>query len=90
MSRVQLALNVADLEESVAFYTKVFGVQPHKRRPGYVNFEIAEPPLDMDDRPVAPRASAATPSRTRSGSTTPTARRGRSTRSPTTTPMRCR
>lgn len=47
MSRVQLALNVADLEESVAFYTKVFGVQPHKRRPGYVNFEIAEPPLKL-------------------------------------------
>lgn len=47
MSRVQLALNVANLEESVAFYTKVFGVEPHKRRPGYVNFEIAEPPLKL-------------------------------------------
>ncbi|HNL52603.1 MAG TPA: VOC family protein, partial [Actinomycetota bacterium] len=47
MSRVQLALNVADLEESVAFYTKVFGVEPHKRRPGYANFEIAQPPLKL-------------------------------------------
>lgn len=44
MSRVQLALNVSDLEESVAFYSQVFGVEPHKRRPGYANFEIAEPP----------------------------------------------
>lgn len=47
MSRVQLALNVADLEESVAFYSAMFGTQPHKRRPGYANFEIAEPPLKL-------------------------------------------
>ena len=47
MSRVQLALNVSDLEESVAFYSQVFGVEPHKRRPGYANFEIAEPPLKL-------------------------------------------
>lgn len=47
MSRVQLALNVADLESSVAFYTSLFGVAPHKRRPGYANFEVQEPPLKL-------------------------------------------
>ena len=46
-SRVQLALNVADLEASVAFYSTLFGVEPHKRRPGYANFAIAEPPLKL-------------------------------------------
>ncbi|MFF6833449.1 ArsI/CadI family heavy metal resistance metalloenzyme [Streptomyces sp. NPDC012438] len=47
MSRVQLALRVADLEGSVAFYTKLFGVEPAKRRPGYANFAVAEPPLKL-------------------------------------------
>ncbi|MEU1779619.1 ArsI/CadI family heavy metal resistance metalloenzyme [Streptomyces abikoensis] len=47
MSRVQLALNVADLEASVAFYSKLFGVEPAKRRPGYANFAITEPPLKL-------------------------------------------
>lgn len=47
MSRVQLALNVADLEASVAFYSTLFGVQPHKRRPGYANFAIEEPALKL-------------------------------------------
>jgi catechol 2,3-dioxygenase-like lactoylglutathione lyase family enzyme len=47
MSRVQLALNVADLEASVAFYSAMFGVEPHKRRPGYANFAIADPPLKL-------------------------------------------
>jgi catechol 2,3-dioxygenase-like lactoylglutathione lyase family enzyme len=47
MSRVQLALRVADLEASVAFYSKLFGAQPAKRRPGYANFAIAEPPLKL-------------------------------------------
>jgi catechol 2,3-dioxygenase-like lactoylglutathione lyase family enzyme len=47
VSRVQLALNVSDLEASVAFYTTMFGVEPHKRRPGYANFAIAEPPLKL-------------------------------------------
>ena len=46
-SRVQLALNVSDLEASVAFYSAMFGVRPHKRRPGYANFAIAEPPLKL-------------------------------------------
>ena len=47
MSRVQLALNVADLEASVAFYSTLFGVEPHKRRPGYANFAIKEPALKL-------------------------------------------
>jgi len=47
MSRVQLALNVADLEESIAFYTKLFGVEPAKVRDGYANFAIADPPLKL-------------------------------------------
>jgi catechol 2,3-dioxygenase-like lactoylglutathione lyase family enzyme len=47
MSRVQLALNVDDIESSVAFYTKVFGVEPAKRRPGYANFAIADPALKL-------------------------------------------
>lgn len=47
MSRLQLALRVADLEASVAFYSKLFGTEPAKRRPGYANFAIAEPPLKL-------------------------------------------
>ncbi len=47
MSRVQLALRVADLEESVAFYTKLFGTEPTKRRPGYANYAITTPPLKL-------------------------------------------
>jgi catechol 2,3-dioxygenase-like lactoylglutathione lyase family enzyme len=47
MSRVQLALRVSDLEASVAFYTKLFGTEPAKRRPGYANFAVAEPPLKL-------------------------------------------
>jgi catechol 2,3-dioxygenase-like lactoylglutathione lyase family enzyme len=47
MSRVQLALRVADLDASIAFYTKLFGVEPAKLRPGYANFAITEPPLKL-------------------------------------------
>ncbi len=47
MSRVQLALNVSDLEAAVGFYSTLFGAEPHKRRPGYANFAIAEPPLKL-------------------------------------------
>ena len=57
MSRVQLALRVADLEGSVAFYAKLFGTEPAKRRPGYANFAIAEPPLKLvhiEGRPGEP------------------------------------
>jgi catechol 2,3-dioxygenase-like lactoylglutathione lyase family enzyme len=44
---VQLALNVADIDEAVAFYTRLFGTEPAKRRPGYANFAVAEPPLKL-------------------------------------------
>jgi catechol 2,3-dioxygenase-like lactoylglutathione lyase family enzyme len=47
MSRVQLALNVPDIEEAVTFYSKLFATQPHKRKPGYANFAIADPPLKL-------------------------------------------
>jgi catechol 2,3-dioxygenase-like lactoylglutathione lyase family enzyme len=47
MSRVQLALRVPDLEGSIAFYSKLFGTEPAKRRPGYANFAVAEPPLKL-------------------------------------------
>ena len=117
MSRVQLALNVSDLDAAVDFYSKLFATEPAKRRPGYANFAIDEPPLKLvlienagapgtlnhlgvevgldrrgRRRPGPPRRArawprrprrtspAATPCRTRCGSTTPTARRGRSTR----------
>ena len=47
MSRVQLALNVGDLDEAIAFYTKLFRTPPAKVRQGYANFAIAEPPLKL-------------------------------------------
>ncbi|MER6474282.1 ArsI/CadI family heavy metal resistance metalloenzyme [Streptomyces collinus] len=47
MSRVQLALRVADLDASIAFYSRLFGAEPAKRREGYANFAIAEPPLKL-------------------------------------------
>ena len=47
MGRVQLALNVDDLEQSVAFYSKLFNTAPAKVHPGYANFAISEPPLKL-------------------------------------------
>jgi catechol 2,3-dioxygenase-like lactoylglutathione lyase family enzyme len=47
MSRVQLALNVSNLDEAVAFYSKLFATEPAKLRPGYANFAIADPPLKL-------------------------------------------
>lgn len=47
MSRLQLALNVDDLDSAVAFYSRLFDTQPAKRRPGYANFAVAEPPLKL-------------------------------------------
>jgi catechol 2,3-dioxygenase-like lactoylglutathione lyase family enzyme len=47
MSRVQLALNVSNVDAAVEFYSKVFRTQPAKRRAGYANFAIAEPPLKL-------------------------------------------
>ncbi len=45
--RLQLALNVSDLDKAVDFYSRMFGVEPAKTRPGYANFAIAEPPLKL-------------------------------------------
>jgi catechol 2,3-dioxygenase-like lactoylglutathione lyase family enzyme len=47
MSRVQLALNVDDLDEAIAFYSKLFDTEPAKVKPGYANFAIAQPPLKL-------------------------------------------
>jgi catechol 2,3-dioxygenase-like lactoylglutathione lyase family enzyme len=47
MFRVQLALNVDDLESSIAFYSRLFGTEPAKLKPGYANFAVAEPPLKL-------------------------------------------
>ena len=47
VSRVQLALNVSDIDAAVAFYSKLFATEPAKLRPGYANFAIAEPPLKL-------------------------------------------
>src|SRR5687767_10781765 len=47
MSRVQLALNVDDLEAAVEFYEKLFDTPPAKRRPGYANFAVQNPPLKL-------------------------------------------
>ncbi len=47
MSRVQLALNVNDLDSAIEFYSKLFATQPAKIRDGYANFAIVEPPLKL-------------------------------------------
>lgn len=47
MSRVQLAINVSNIDEAIAFYSKLFGVGPAKVRDGYANFAISEPPLKL-------------------------------------------
>ncbi len=47
MSRVQLALNVADLDEAIAFYSRLFATAPAKVRPGYANFAVVDPPLKL-------------------------------------------
>jgi catechol 2,3-dioxygenase-like lactoylglutathione lyase family enzyme len=47
VARVQLALNVANIDEAIAFYSKLFATQPAKVRPGYANFAVADPPLKL-------------------------------------------
>ena len=47
MSRMQLALNVDDLDTAITFYSKLFGTEPAKVKPGYANFAIADPPLKL-------------------------------------------
>ena len=47
MSRVQLALNVPDIDQAVEFYRRLFATEPNKRKPGYANFAIVDPPLKL-------------------------------------------
>ncbi len=47
MGRVQLALNVEDLDQAIDFYSRLFGTEPAKVRDGYANFAIADPPLKL-------------------------------------------
>ena len=47
LPRVQLALNVSDVDAAVDFYSRLFGAEPHKRRPGYANFALDAPPLKL-------------------------------------------
>jgi catechol 2,3-dioxygenase-like lactoylglutathione lyase family enzyme len=47
MSRIQLALNVDDIDEAIEFYSKLFATEPAKTKPGYANFAVAEPPLKL-------------------------------------------
>ncbi len=47
MSRVQLSINVGDFDAAVAFYSRLFGTEPAKLRPGYANFAIDDPPLKL-------------------------------------------
>jgi catechol 2,3-dioxygenase-like lactoylglutathione lyase family enzyme len=47
LPRVQLGLNVGSIDEAVEFYSKLFGAEPHKRREGYANFALTNPPLKL-------------------------------------------
>ena len=47
MSRLQLALNVDDLDAAIEFYRRLFATEPTKVRPGYANFAVADPPLKL-------------------------------------------
>ena len=65
MSRVQLALNVSDLDAAIEFYSKLFGSPPAKTRPGYANFALADPPLKLVLIEGVGRAGLAEPPRRR-------------------------
>ena len=62
MSRVQLALNVDDLDEAITFYSKLFNVEPAKVKEGYANFAVAEPPLKLVCWRIPARAARSTTS----------------------------
>lgn len=47
MARLQLALTVRDLERAIGFYSRLFGAEPAKRKPGYANFALEDPPLKL-------------------------------------------
>jgi catechol 2,3-dioxygenase-like lactoylglutathione lyase family enzyme len=59
-AKVHVSINVSNLERSLAFYQAFFGVPPHKVRPGYANFDLAEPPLKfaLNEHPVQPGIGA--------------------------------
>ena len=61
MSRIQLAIDVSDLEASITFYSTLLGVEPHKRRPGYANFVVEDPALNLVliEQPAEHRGSGA-------------------------------
>ena len=69
--RIQLALNVDDLDESISFYRKLFGTEPAKVRPGYANFAIADPRSSSSCWRTAARAAASTTSASRFPAPTP-------------------
>ena len=71
MTRVQLALNVDHLGESIAFYSKLFGTKPAKLRPGYANFAIAEPPVKLSSRKPWPGRQPQSPAAWRLPTPTP-------------------
>lgn len=60
MVKMHLSLKVSDVNRSVTFYSAFFGVPPHKVRPGYANFDLAEPPLKfaLTQNPVQPGAGS--------------------------------
>ena len=47
MSRIQLALNVDDIDQAVSFYSRLFDAEPAKRRPGYANYALDDPALKL-------------------------------------------
>ena len=75
MGRVQFALNVNDIDEAVTFYSKLFNTEPAKRRPGYANFAIAEPPLKLVLLENPGQGGSLNTSGSRSGTSTPSTRR---------------
>lgn len=60
MAKMHVSINVRDLARSLAFYQAFFGVAAHKIRPGYANFDLAEPPLKfaLNERSVAPESGS--------------------------------
>ena len=75
MSRVQLALNVDDLDEAITFYSKLFNTAPAKVKEGYANFAVAEPPLKLVLIENPGRAAPLTTSASRWSPVTPCTRR---------------
>lgn len=45
--KAHLAINVRNVEESINFYKKMFGIEPSKVRTGYAKFDVHEPPLNF-------------------------------------------